>query len=130
MKTGISCRSKISDVAESDESWEHCYTRIPSERQIFWTQIWPEVFWARSWFKTVCKGQSETTLGLYGLNKLKKNVLDRVLFADKKTLISPAWMCRLTSISAFFLQCHKGLFLLLSIHIFSQLKFTKFHLIP
>ena len=25
MKTGISCHSKISDVAESSESWEHCY---------------------------------------------------------------------------------------------------------
>ena len=26
MKTGISCHSKISDVAESGESWEHCYS--------------------------------------------------------------------------------------------------------
>ena len=25
VKTGISCHSKISDVAESGESWEHCY---------------------------------------------------------------------------------------------------------
>ena len=27
VKTGISCHSEISDVAKSDESWEHCYSR-------------------------------------------------------------------------------------------------------
>ena len=26
MKTGISCHEKVSDVAESGEIWEHCYT--------------------------------------------------------------------------------------------------------
>ena len=60
VKTGISCHSKISDVAESDESREHCYSLCLSLEYFMTVKLTEHNLEFLS-LKGGCRGFSEST---------------------------------------------------------------------